>query len=101
MDIEDVKKKLTDTYNSYINGKDTVHKLRGIEKMAEKQGMSHKDIQKCYVFHSEMRDVEPVKKEISVYSEMGKGRKQCKKCDTIIAARVRVCPKCSWDFKSK
>ena len=101
MTIEDIKKKLTDTYNLYMNNQATLHRLMGVEKQAEKYGMSNVDIQKCYGFYFEIKDIEPLKKGITTYSKMGKGRKQCKQCNTIIAARVGVCPKCSWDFAKK
>lgn len=39
---------------------------------------------------------EPVaKKEPTVYTEGGKGRKECPKCKIYVAARLETCPKCN------
>jgi len=34
------------------------------------------------------------------YNEIGKGRKQCPTCSSIIGGVTRICPKCSYDFSS-
>lgn len=40
------------------------------------------------------------KKEISVFTEGGKGKKECPSCHVFVGAVTKICPKCDHDFSS-
>jgi RNA polymerase subunit RPABC4/transcription elongation factor Spt4 len=40
-------------------------------------------------------------KEAKTYASLGRGRKQCSNCDTIVGAVTKICPNCQSPFQKK
>lgn len=53
------------------------------------------------VVRKDLLTVKQQPKKAEVYTEGGKGRKQCPKCNVFIAAVTKECPQCQHDFRAE